>query len=399
MLDFEQQRRANCFTFDHQMKFDCNGQSECEHEGQCFQDNADCPQRSFCICTTCFYGRRCQFSTNGFSLSLDAILGYHILPDVHLKKQPTIVQTSLGLTMVFILAGLTNSILCMITFKNKSARQVGCGLYLFVSSIAALVTMIMFGFKFWILILTQMGAISNRSFLSFQCRSLDFLLRIGISIDQWLSACVAIERAVTAIQGIRFNKNKSKRAAKVIILLLLVFAVCVCIIEPFYRRLIVEESTEDDAENRIWCIVSYPRSLQVWNSIVQSVNVLVPFLTNIISGTVLIIMKSRRKSHVNARRNYIEILRREFRQHRHLFISSIILFIITLPRIILTFVSKCMKSTDDSWLFLAGYYISFIPPMSIFVTFISPSKFYKTQFLASVVKYRTTVQRAFRRMS
>ena len=371
------------------MKFDCDGQSECENEGQCFQDNADCPQRSLCICTPCYYGRRCQFSTNGFSLSLDAILGYHILPDVHLRSQPTIVQTSLGLTIVFILAGLINSILCMITFKNKSVRRVGCGLYLFVSSITALVTMILFGFKFWILFLTQMGAISNRSFLSFQCRSLDFLLRIGISI----------ERAVTAVKGIRFNKNKSKRAAKVIILLLLVSAVGVCIHEPFYRRLIVEESAEDDAENMIWCIVSYPRSLQVWNSIVQSVNVLVPFLIDIISGTVLIIMKSRRQSHVNARRNYKEILRQEFRQHRHIFISSIILFIITLPRIILTFVSKCMKSTNDSWLFLAGYYISFIPPMSIFVTFILPSKFYKRQFHASVAKYRINFQRAFRRMT
>ena len=31
-----------------------------------------------CLCEPCFYGRKCQFSTSGFGLSLNAIIGYHI---------------------------------------------------------------------------------------------------------------------------------------------------------------------------------------------------------------------------------------------------------------------------------------------------------------------------------
>ncbi|CAF5127723.1 unnamed protein product, partial [Rotaria socialis] len=45
-----------------------------------------------CVCPRCFYGARCQFSTHGFSLSLDAILGYHIRPGTSILNQPTAVQ-------------------------------------------------------------------------------------------------------------------------------------------------------------------------------------------------------------------------------------------------------------------------------------------------------------------
>ena len=102
--DFDQQRLANCFKFDHNMKFDCFGQSDCENDGQCFQDNPDCPTRSICICPPCFYGTRCQFSTSGFGLSLDAILGYHILPNVNITHQPFIIKMSLALTIIFIIS-------------------------------------------------------------------------------------------------------------------------------------------------------------------------------------------------------------------------------------------------------------------------------------------------------
>ncbi|CAF4370898.1 unnamed protein product, partial [Rotaria sp. Silwood2] len=118
--DYEQQRLANCFDFDHNMKFNCLGQSVCENEGQCFQDTPDCPQRSMCICPTCFYGTRCQFSSSGFGLSLDAILGYHIQPHISLIHQSNIVKTSLALTIIFMVVGFINGVLALITFNNKT---------------------------------------------------------------------------------------------------------------------------------------------------------------------------------------------------------------------------------------------------------------------------------------
>ena len=128
--EYGQKRLANCFNFEHNITFNCEGQSECENGAQCLQDRPDCPTRSVCICPACFYGTRCQFSTRGFGLSLDAILGYHISPHVDLTSQPFIIQMSLALTVIFMFIGLINSVLSLITFKNKSIREVGCGLYL-----------------------------------------------------------------------------------------------------------------------------------------------------------------------------------------------------------------------------------------------------------------------------
>ena len=127
------------------MVYDCFGQNECENGGQCLQDNPNCPTRSICNCRPCFYGRRCQFTTSGFGLSLDAILGYHILPDISITHQSSIVQFSFSFTIIFMIVGFIDSFLCMITFKNKSVREVGCGLYLLCSSITTLFTMIIFG--------------------------------------------------------------------------------------------------------------------------------------------------------------------------------------------------------------------------------------------------------------
>jgi hypothetical protein len=74
------------------------------------------------------------------------------------------------------LAGLLNGILSIITFNNELIRKTGCGLYLLTSAILTTVTMIIFALKFLILILAQTTYITNRSFLHFQCISLDFFL-------------------------------------------------------------------------------------------------------------------------------------------------------------------------------------------------------------------------------
>ncbi|CAF4392432.1 unnamed protein product [Rotaria sp. Silwood2] len=390
--DYGKQRLANCFDFNHNMKFDCLGQSVHENEGQCFQDSLDCPQRSMCICPTCFYGTRCQFSSSEFRLSLDAILGYHIQSHISLIHQPNIIKISLTLTLIFMVAGLINGILALITFNNKTIREVGCGLYLLGSSITTLLTTIIFGLKFWILVLAQMIPISNRLFLYIQCVSLDFILRVSLNMDQWLNACVATERAVTIIKAAHFNKEKSKKRAKIVIGILVIFTIGTSITDPLYRRLIDEEN---DDYKRIWCIVTYSSSLKIFNSIMHTCHFLTPCIINLVSAIILITKKSRQRPNLQINRNFKEHFKTQIRQHKHLLTASVLLVILALPRLILSFASKCMNSTNDAWLFLIGYFISFIPPMLTFVVFILPSKFYKKQLHQSLAAYRTNIQRRF----
>jgi hypothetical protein len=80
--------------------------------------------------------------------------------------------------------GLLDSVLSTMIFKNKIVREVDCGLYLLDSSITILLTMLMFRLKFFILLLEQMTIVANRSFLLFQCHSIDFLLGVSLYIDQ-----------------------------------------------------------------------------------------------------------------------------------------------------------------------------------------------------------------------
>ncbi|CAF4289545.1 unnamed protein product [Rotaria sp. Silwood2] len=295
--DFEQQRLANFFEFNHNMKYDCLGQSACENEGQCFQEDQNCPRKSLCICSPCFYGTRCQFSVNGFGLSLDAILGYHI--------------------------------------------------------------------------------------------------QSQLNMNQWLNACVAVERVITFIKGINFRKEKSKRIAKLVLIILLIFTISTNICDPFYRCLIDEENEHD---KRIWCIATYSSSLQIYNSLIHAFHVVAPFIINIVSAIIFIAKKSRQQANLKDNENYRELLKAQLREYTNLFIAPIVLAILALPRLIISFLSKCMESTDDTLLDPIEYFISFMPPMLTCVVFVLPSKFYKEKLPKTLIDYRTEIQQHFKQV-
>ncbi|CAF4447703.1 unnamed protein product, partial [Adineta steineri] len=82
------------------------------------------------------------------------------------------------------------------------------GIYLLSSSITTLFTMILFFIKFHILLISQMIFLTNHSFLQFQCVTIDYFLRIGLNMDQWLNACVAYERTIIVIKEHNFDKKK-----------------------------------------------------------------------------------------------------------------------------------------------------------------------------------------------
>jgi hypothetical protein len=212
-------------------------------------------------------------------------------------------------------------------------------------------------------------------------------------MDQWLNACVASERAYTIIKGASFSKKKSKRTAKFVIILLVIVIAGTSIHDPISRDLIDEESNDDvDNVKRTWCIVNYGSILKFYNSMINTIHFFGPFIINMISTIIVITKKSRQQANIHKQRAYKEILIEQLKQNKHLLTAPIVLVILALPRIIITFVSKCMKSTDDVWLFLVGYFISFVSPMLTFTIFILPSKFYKKEFRKSVVQFRTIIQ-------
>ena len=93
----------------------------------------------------------------------------------------------------------------------------------------------------------------------------------------------------------------------------------------------------------------------------------IPFIINIISAIIIIIKTARlTKQEFKLNKLINKLLREQFQQHSHILIAPILLIILAIPRLIISFVSGCMKSIDDAWLFLIGYFISFIPPYTYF---------------------------------
>jgi hypothetical protein len=100
----------------------------------------------------------------------------------------------------------------------------------------------------------------------------------------------------------------------------------------------------------------------------------------------IIIMIAYKRSRAREKQSYKQHLRMESRKHKHLLISPCILIVLAIPRIIISFLSGCMKSVRDPWLFLAGYYISFTPPMLIFPVFVLSSTTHRKEFMTRLTQ-------------
>ena len=372
-------RTANCFEFDHDMSYDCGGFNYCENDGACFQDSFFCPKSSFCSCAECFFGSKCQFSTKESRLSLDIILNYYIQRNINIDQQPTIVKVAIVFTTFILIVGVINSLFCFQTFRRNETRNVGCGLYLLTSSIISLIVVIILALKFSFLLASQIGLISNRSLIYAQCMLIDFLLQFFLTTNDWLNACVAIERSISIIQGVKFNKEKSKQVAKWLILFVLVFISCSYIYDPFHRRLI-----DDEEEQRTWCVSKYSSSLQIFDWTLNIFHYSLPFAINCTSAFTIIIIAARIRSNFQKRKKLIEHLREQLYRHKHLLISPCILILLAVPRLIMSFLSGCMKSPRDSWFYLIGYFVSFIPSMITFIVFVLPSDIYRKGFIQAM---------------
>jgi hypothetical protein len=165
---------------------------------------------------------------------------------------------------MFIL-GLINGLLSFLTFCREKSKQVGTGYYLLFSSIISILIIILLTIKFWELILSQMSLITNRSFLYFNCISIDITLRILLSFSQWLNACVAFERMISVIKGSRFDRKKSRKFSKWIGVMVFIFTIITHIHDPIHRKLIDDFDID---EKRIWCFIKYSSSINICNSFI-----------------------------------------------------------------------------------------------------------------------------------
>lgn len=281
--------------------------------------------------------------------------------------------------MIIFSAGLINSALAFLTFKNKKACQVGCGMYLLTSSITSFLTTCTLTIKFWFFVFTQTNPSINRSILHAGCIVIEPALKLFLYLDAWLNACVGIERAIAVGRGVQFDTKQSKRIARWVILLLPFFIMGSIIHEPLHRQLF------DDTEmHLVWCVTRYSSSQQYYNMIVLFFHFLGPYAANLFSALFIVFGTVHRRSNAQSELTYVEQLRRQLRKHKKLLISPIILVLLSSPRLLISIISGCVDVADHLWLYLSGYFISFIPSVLVFAVFVLPSRLYKRLFRESI---------------
>ncbi|CAF1293771.1 unnamed protein product [Adineta ricciae] len=381
---------ANCFPVNMSKSSVCQGRTTCENGGQCLVDRAICPISTLCICADCFFGGRCQFTTKDFSLSLDVILGYQIRQYVSITRQSIAVKISFAVTTLVLVIGLINATLSIKTFRLENISNVGCGLYLLTLSIISLLSIIALTLKFWLLICFQALWITNRSILLVNCISSEYILRSLLAIEDWLSACVAIERVFVAIKGVSFDRRKSKGIARWVIAGVILSTLLSFVYESIHRELV-----DDEEEQRTWCMARYPPPMKHVDSALHTFHFVVPFSVNLVAAALIIVIIARAHSTAHKQKTYQEHLHEEFHRQKHLIISPITLVILALPRLVISFLSGCMKSMREPWLFLTGYFISFLPSVLTFVVFIWPSTTYKQEFKGMIKRHQIAMRQRF----
>ena len=381
-------RFANCFKFDFKRIYNCFGNNYCENNGQCYQNHNTCPTATSCFCDECYYGTRCQFTSMGYGLSIDNILGYNIRPRVSFARQPYIIHVSTVITLLMFVFSIINGILSIVTFRTKKSLAVGTGVYLLSASIASCLTMLLFTIKLFSLIFSHISSDLNKTFLVVNCTILDMLLKLLLAIVDWLYACVAVERVCIIYKAASFNKKRSVKLAKRITCAVCVLTLVSYIHDPIYRHLL-----EDTEEQRSWCIVRYSRSMKALSSVINIMHFLIPLSINLISVIAIIILIAQQKSRAADRKHQRKYLWTQFKKHKHYLLSSIILIVVATPRLVISFMTQCMKSARHSRPYLIAYFLSFVSPLLIFIFFVLPSNFYRKQFTAETVRFRKTIRR------
>ena len=357
--------------------------------------------------SSCVIGDQCSLFTKGIGLTINDILRNKIQSNLSFRKQSALIQTAAGLTMIMFVIGFINGTFSLITFSNKELRKVGCVLYLLASSITSLLTITMFTIKFWFVILIQLHSTVRSSILRTDCAFIGPVLKLCLYLDGWLNACVAIERTVNVSKGVNFDKKMSRHAARRIILILPIFIMFSIVHEPIHHQLFeytnpvynpinisnnLTMNISIKNEYNVLCVIRYSRSVQTYNTITLFIHLVIPFLANLFSALFIIFVTARRRSTAQTnKKSFKQHVVDQMREHKQLLISPLILLLLATPRLIISLVSGCVDPSENTWLYLCGYLISFTPPMLVFTVFVLPSELYRKTFKDSITRCRQQI--------
>jgi hypothetical protein len=219
-------------------------------------------------------------------------------------------------------------------------------------------------------------------------------------MSYWLMGMVAIER-VYVTWYLKGTWLKSPRIAKRIIVAIVIGVIVLNIHEVIYYESI-EDPKSSDMNNSTWCVTSYPSIIGKYNQVNIILNYIIPFLINLLSSIVLMILITRKRAtamiknvnHSHAGRNmrttfcaYINLLN----ENKELILAPLVTMLpqlFSLPQFIISFSLACQEFQVDwqRYLLIISYFITYLPQVISYKLYISPSTFYKNEFHTTLLK-------------
>jgi hypothetical protein len=131
------------------------------------------------------------------------------------------------------------------------------------------------------------------------------------------------------------------------------------------------------------CVIdSSQQILATYNRISTILHHIIPFLVQVISVTLLIIFVARIRAKTNKdKQTFLQVLNKQFRTQKELYVTPIIIIFSALPEIILSAILACTQlSNSQRRILLIGYLFSYTPQFLGFILHVLPSTEYRKEF-------------------
>ena len=314
--------------------------------------------------------------------------------------------------IILFLIGSVNNTLCFVTFNRSKPLLVGVGHYLRATSIINPLALCILFLKMLHLVLSMKGYIVHHLLNTILCKVLSYLVACTSRMSYWLMSMVAIER-VYVTWSLRGTWLKSPRTAKCVI-----SAIIIGILALDVHEIIYYESIEDpkflDINNSTWCVTSYASAVSTYNKINVILNYILPFLINLLSTIILIVLITMKRAAATAKkskhlksegnvkitfRGYINFLGK----NKELILAPSVTMLpqlFALPQFILSFSLACQEFNVawQRYLLIISFFMVYLPQVISYKLYISPSSFYKEEFEATklgikIAKWRGRINR------
>lgn len=312
-----------------------------------------------CLCPQCYSGRRCQFSAQQLSFTLDSLIGEES------RRAKSIYFT---LSVLMFSVGLLTNYGSFITFRRSAPRKFGVGYYLLSLSIFN-------QFSLLFLLLKTMTILFDSSVSVASCKTFSFVLSFSTRYTYWLTNWITLERLSSVLFPVN-NRLRNPRSAK------LIMSISVIIIIAMHIHELLFFDITQETDGQVLCVAIFSSSVWSYNFGHVLVQHLVPFCIQISSITILVVLTARSRSRSTMNRTgFFLILQQQFNIQKELYITSLILICSALPQVIISSVLSCIiLSSWHRHLLCTAYFFAYLPQVLGFILFVLPSTLYSNEF-------------------